>query len=154
MLAANSLVTSLCTRTARLGVPTREDTNYAGQWPSGALRTRATQPAPPRSRRFRPPQRQRSRKPSRVGSVDGRCRRSATRLRKRNRIRLGFQTIHSAPIDRAPGARSKSDEFFVWNPIFSTLDPILCLKRLKRLLHLLGSGVIQHSSIVYTAQYQ
>ena len=58
-----------------------------------------------------------------------------------NALTKGFQTINSAPIDRAPGARSKSDEFLVWNPIFSTLDLILCLKRLKRLLHLLGSGV-------------
>ena len=45
-----------------------------------------------------------------------------------NALTKGFQTINSAPIDRAPppGARSKSNEFFVWNPIFSTLD-LICV---------------------------
>ena len=33
-----------------------------------------------------------------------------------------------APIDRAPVARSKSDEFFVWNPIVIEQGLILCLK--------------------------
>ena len=42
-----------------------------------------------------------------------------------------------------------SFSLLVWNPIFSTLDLILCLKRLKRLLHLLGSGVKGYGGLIF-----
>ena len=40
-----------------------------------------------------------------------------------------------------PGIESKSVEFFYFTSMVSHTISVLCLKRLKRLLHLLGSGV-------------
>ena len=45
---------------------------------------------------------------------------------------IGFQTKNYAAIDRAPGAGSKSDEFFVWNPLVIEIVSLLCLKPPKR----------------------
>ena len=41
-------------------------------------------------------------------------------------------TENSSAIDRGPGPRSKSDEFFVCNPLFIKQGPIQCLKPLKQ----------------------
>ena len=40
-----------------------------------------------------------------------------------------------------PGIELKSVEFFVFTSICQQLSPLLSVKRLKRLMHLLGSGV-------------
>ena len=40
-----------------------------------------------------------------------------------------------------PGIELKSVEFFVFTPICQQLSPLLSVKQLKRLMHLLGSGV-------------
>ena len=45
-----------------------------------------------------------------------------------------------------PGIELKSVEFFVFTSICQQLSPLLSVKRLKRLMHLLGSGVIGISS--------
>ena len=49
---------------------------------------------------------------------------------------------NSADLDRVAATQLKSDEFFCVPLLFIKIASILCLKRLKRLLHLLGSGDI------------
>ena len=39
-----------------------------------------------------------------------------------NGLTIGFQTKNSSDLERAPGARSIAEEFFVWNPIVIELQ--------------------------------
>ena len=48
-----------------------------------------------------------------------------------------------------PGIELKSVEFFVFTSICQQLSPLLSVKRLKRLMHLLGSGVTVELEVLF-----
>ena len=54
---------------------------------------------------------------------------------------IEVQTKNSTDLEPVPGTELKSVEFFVCTSICQQSSPILSVKRLKRLMHLLGSGV-------------
>ena len=62
---------------------------------------------------------------------------------------IEVKTKNSTDLRSMPGIELKSVEFFVFTSICQQLSPLLSVKRLKRLMHLLGSGVTGYARRVH-----
>ena len=63
---------------------------------------------------------------------------------------IEVQTKNSTDLEPVPGTELKSVEFFVCTSTCQQLSSLLSVKRLKRLMQLLGSGVYRVSVLFYT----